>query len=220
MVLKVGTIDPDTSSRTHTCAGEPDGTDAVHREHEAQPMFGKTKELSELDANDELTPEAFFGDEEAAAEAAKVDDLAGRVRQVEAQINSQFTSMAAYAQIAQEQVELARSESAMAINRSESRMVELIERERHDRLDSSRSTAEPGQGHGWGSPDVEARLTNLEAAVAEIRQGLSECLARQKALADAITALFEPVANPQASDTLPPPIPADDDGPIDELSLA
>ncbi len=36
MVLKVGTIGPDTSSRTHTCAGEPDGMDAVDREHEAQ----------------------------------------------------------------------------------------------------------------------------------------------------------------------------------------
>ena len=181
-------------------------------------MFGKTKELSELEAGDELTPEAFFGDEEAAAEAAKVDDLAGRVRQVEAQINSQVTSRAAYAQIAQEQVELARSESAMAIHRSESRMVELIERERHDRLGASESHSEPGTT--WGSPDVEARLTNLETAIAEIRHGLSECLARQKALADAITALFEPVANPPASDTLPPPIPADDDGPIEELSLA
>lgn len=182
-------------------------------------MFGKTKELNEIDISD-LDAEGFFGDEAAAAETAQIDHIEARVRQVESQINSQFTSMAAYAQIAQEQVELARSEASMAVNRSERRVVELIERERNDRINGqSVGTGEPG-ADGWSSPAVQARLATLESSVAEIRHGLSECLARQKALADAITALFEPVAHPHEVSTLPPPsAPIDDDGPIDGLSL-
>lgn len=184
-------------------------------------MFGKTRELNELDTAGELSPDDFFGDEAAAEEASKIDHLEHRVRQVESQINSQFTSMAAYAQIAQEQVELARSEASMAVNRSEKRVVELIERERNDRLSDQ---AGPVAGGSWAAPEASARLDALESAVAEIRHGLSECLARQKALADAITALFEPAssATDKSSSLLPPPpVPAAaPDGPIEALSLS
>lgn len=183
-------------------------------------MFGKTKEAHDVDgaAN-------FFGDESAAAEASKLDELAHRVHQVESQINSQFTSLAAYAQISQEQVELARSEASMAVTRSERRVIELIERERADRLQRDARpvpAAPPDQpsATGWASPDVDARLQVLETAVAEIRHGLGECLARQKALADAITDLFEPVAHPNGAETLPPPPTGDGGDTIDGLSLS
>ncbi len=63
-------------------------------------MFGKTKAFPEIDSAEE-----FFGDEAAAAEEERVDALQSRVEAVEAQLSSQFTSLAAYAQIAQEQVE-------------------------------------------------------------------------------------------------------------------
>ena len=79
----------------------------------------------------------FFGDEAAAAEAAEIDALRERVVQVESQINSQFTSLATYAQIAQEQVELARAEARAATERSEKRVIELVERERADRITST-----------------------------------------------------------------------------------
>ena len=62
----------------------------------------------------DLTVDDFFGDEAAVAEAVRVDHLQSRVTQVEQQINSQFTSLAAYAQIAQEQVEMVRSEALHA----------------------------------------------------------------------------------------------------------
>jgi len=182
-------------------------------------MFGKTKDASEHDQQVGSDADGFFGDEEAAAKAATLDGLATRVQQVESQLNSQFTSMAAYAQIAQEQVELARSEASMAVDRSEKRLVELIERERNDRLAATGSgTTNPDGAIGWSSPEAEARLANLESSVAEIRTGLAECLARQKALADAITALFE---SPTTSSPMlpPPPTPESADGPIEELSL-
>ncbi|BAN00507.1 hypothetical protein [Ilumatobacter coccineus] len=155
-------------------------------------MFGKTRDIDEID--NDLGVEQFFGDEAAAAEVVRVDDLHHRVTQVEQQISSQFTSMAAYAQIAQEQIETARSEAKHATERTERRMTELIERERADRIEAS-GTAAPAAGSAWTAPDVAARLDTLERSVAEIKHGLNECLARQKALADAITALFEPQTN-------------------------
>lgn len=145
-------------------------------------MFGKTKENSDIIEQTDVTIDDFFGDETAVAEAVRVDQLHQRVTQVEQQISSQFTSLAAYAQIAQEQVELVRSEAQHSNERSEQRVIGLIERERADRMDAA-----PGGGGGVG---VTARLDALDAQVAEIRDGLQQCLSNQKALADAITDLF------------------------------
>ena len=171
-------------------------------------MFGRTKDITE-ERLDEDALDGIFGNEEAAASNAVLADVHERVKAVEAQVNSQFTSLAAYAQIAQEQVELARAESRAETERAERRVTELVERERSDRVEAMAGRA-PGEG-GWGSPSTDARLDALERAVAEIREGLADCLSRQKALADAITALFEPKPA-----TLPPPTTS---GPIADLSL-
>lgn len=169
-------------------------------------MFGKTKETSDIDGRAELdiTIDDFFGDEGAAAEAVRIDHLHQRVTQVEQQISSQFTSLAAYAQIAQEQVELVRAEARHTSERSEQRVIGLIERERADRMQSGTD----------GGTDVSTRLDALDSQVAEIREGLQQCLSNQKALADAITDLFQPTAaaapatttaNASASESEPPP---------------
>lgn len=176
---------------------------------DATTMFGKTRELSDRGAAGDAG-DGFFGDEDAAASDALLLEVHDRVKQVELQINSQFTSMAAYAQIAQEQVELARAESRAETERTERRLIELVERERADRVEAL--DGHTPSASGWNSPDIDNRLDALERSVAEIRDGLADCLARQKALADAITALFEPKLA-----TLPPPASA---GPISDLSLA
>lgn len=169
-------------------------------------MFGKTKDV--IDSNlDGPSIDDFFGDEEAADHSAQIGVLRDRVKQAEAQINSQFTSMAAYAQIAQEQVELVRAESKSENERSESRLTQLIERERSDRMVNTGQTP----GTTGVSSDIEARLNTLEQSVEAIKVGVSDCLSRQKALADAITALFEPKAA-----TLPAPVL---DGPIGGLAM-
>jgi hypothetical protein len=146
-------------------------------------MFGKTKESNDIDDRPtaDLTIDDFFGDEAAVAEAVRIDRLHQRVSSVEQQINSQFTSMAAYAQIAQEQIELVRSEAQHANERSDQRVIALIDQERIDRLTE-----------GGATPNVTARLDALEVQVAEIRENLTQCLSNQKALADAITDLFQP----------------------------
>jgi hypothetical protein len=155
-------------------------------------MFGKTKDAIDGDFT------SLFGDEEAADNEAQFDGVRDRLQRVEGQINSQFTSMAAYAQIAQEQIELARAESRAENERTERRVIQLIERERGERLGMPTPGVDPG-----AATAVERRLDALEAAVEDIKVGISDCLSRQKALADAITSLFQPATGPAA--VLPPP---------------
>ncbi len=149
-------------------------------------MFGKTHELNDTGILDEMSSDGFFGDESAADEAAQIDVLRDRVSQAESQISSQFTSLATYAQIAQEQIELARAEAKASTERSEQRLTALIERERADRISSTDVEAPDGSGH-----DATARIDALEHSVAQIKATLDECLAQQKALAEAINRLFE-----------------------------
>jgi hypothetical protein len=155
-------------------------------------MFGKPRDSDDSDLLDSGAIDGFFGDEAAAANALEVHELQHRVEQVEAQISSQFTSLATYAQISQEQIELARSEAKAATERSEQRLTSLVERERADRISYF-----TGQAPAGSAPDVTARLDALEHSVAQIRKGLDECLLRQKALADAITTMFERLAPAQ-----------------------
>jgi hypothetical protein len=163
-------------------------------------MFGKTKDI--LDSNETgPTIDDFFGDEAAADHDTQLDTLRDRMGQAEQQIHSQFTSMAAYAQIAQEQIELVRAESKSETVRAESRLTQLIERERTDRMLVTGDAPSVG-----GVPsDIDARLNTLEETVEVIKVGISDCLIRQKALADAITSLFEPQPDNPAPQPLPPP---------------
>jgi hypothetical protein len=168
-------------------------------------MFGKPRDIDDTDTLDPI--DGFFGDETAAEAIVEVHDLQHRVEQVEAQINSQFTSLATYAQIAQEQVEMARAEAKSATERSEQRLTSLIERERTDRIMSFTGEAPAGS-----APDVTARLDALEHSVAQIRKGLDDCLTRQKALAEAITTMFERlVPQPAEAETVASHDELDDD---------
>jgi predicted nucleic acid-binding Zn-ribbon protein len=207
-------------------------------------MFGKTRDIHDSDTLDSSAIDEFFGDEAAAEQSVEIHDLRDRVVQVESQINSQFTSLATYAQIAQEQVELARAEARAATERSEQRLTSLIERERADRITSYTGVAPDG------SPDITARLDALEHSVARIQKGLDESRRQQRELATAITAMFDrlgaananaavdEVATPAEQVVAPPPPPAtpfapptpapnvdvpaqadDGDGPITGLAL-
>ena len=196
-------------------------------------MFGKTRDINDTDTLDSSAIDEFFGDEAAAATTVEIHDLRDRVEQVESQINSQFTSLATYAQIAQEQVELARAEARAATERSEQRVTSLIERERADRI-----TANTGKAPG-NAPDIIARLDALEHSVARIQKGLDESRQQQKDLAQAISAMFDTLtaSSPRRPATMPaptdapaplaaplpgPPMPATPlaaDGPITGLAL-
>ena len=160
-------------------------------------MFGKTRDINDTDALDSSAIDEFFGDEAAAENTVEIHDLRDRVEQVESQINSQFTSLATYAQIAQEQVELARSEAKAATERSEQRLTSLVERERADRITSYTGVAPDG------SPDIASRLDALEHSVARIQKGLDDCRQQQKDLAVAITTMFDRLSAASAAPAAP-----------------
>ncbi len=172
-------------------------------------MFGKTRDIHDPDTLDTSAFEGILGDEDAASSAAEMSELRHRVDQVEAQISSQFTSLATYAQIAQEQVELARSEARAQTERSEQRLTSLVERERADRV-----TALTGAPAGT-VPDLSTRLDALEQSVAQLRRSLDCSRQQQRELALAITTMFERFTRAglmsqtidQASGTLAPPVP-------------
>ena len=178
-------------------------------------MFGRPRDFD--DTLDSSAIDGFFGDESAAETIVEVHELQQRVEQVESQVNSQFTSLATYAQIAQEQVELARSEAKAATERSEQRMTELIERERADRLASSSGVAPSDVASSPATAPIDTevsdRLNALDVAVTEIQVGLADCLQRQKELAEAITTMFERLTTPQP--TLAPPLL--DHGDLDQM---
>ncbi len=163
-------------------------------------MFGKARDIHDTDTLDTSALDEFFGDEAAAENTVEIHDLRDRVHQVELQISSQFTSLATYAQIAQEQVELARSEAKAVTERSEQRLTSLIERERADRITSYTGVAPDG------SPDLSSRLDALEHSVARIQKGLDESRQQQKELALAITAMFDRLAAPTAPNAEPPTV--------------
>ena len=167
-------------------------------------MFGKPRDIHDPDTLDTSALDEFFGDEAAAENTVEIHDLRDRVEQVESQIRSQFTSLATYAQIAQEQIELARSEFKAAVERSEQRATSLIERERADRITSFTGEAPEG------SPDVASRLDALEHSVARIQKGLDDYRQQQKDLALAITAMFDRFTTP--------PAPAAEPAPMDDIA--
>jgi hypothetical protein len=187
-------------------------------------MFGKARDINETDTLDTSALDEFFGDEAAAENGVEIRELRTRVEQAESQISSQFTSLATYAQIAQEQVELARAEAKAATERSEQRLTSLIERERADRITSYTGVAPDG------APDITARLDALEHSVARIQKGLDDCRQQQKDLATAITAMFDRLAppaqpTPVASGdveaiSIPPLVSTRYDGPITGLALS
>jgi predicted amino acid-binding ACT domain protein len=168
-------------------------------------MFGKTKDDHDLPSLGH--DEGVFGDEVEAARVAQLDEINDRVEQVEAQMRSQFTSMAAYAQIAQEQIDLARAEAKAEADRTEHRLTKLIERERADRI------AAIGSASGNEALQAEVRvnaerLDALDAMVVEMSAALRDCIALQKHLAEAISEHFRTVAaTPPAAEPTTEPEP-------------
>lgn len=125
----------------------------------------------------------FFGDEDGTARGVQLDELGGRITQVEAQIASQFTSLATYSQIAQEQTELVRGEARHETDRNTARVIALVEQERADRIAAS------------DGPELDERLELIETQIADIHTSLQQCLASQHALVETVAGL---VAKPLA----------------------
>ena len=137
------------------------------------------------------------GEGEQAATAAAMQTRE-RLAMVEEQLKSQFTSIAAYAQISQHAVETARAESRADLDREKATILGLLERLRDEVLNNGpRTVLAPPSGPA--APITEpaldvsalARIALLEDRFERLSDQFTQVLKSQEALADSIAFMFE-----------------------------
>jgi chromosome segregation ATPase len=120
-----------------------------------------------------------------------VADVRERLDKVESQLMSQYTSIAAYSQIAQRSVETARAEARADLDRERNLLISLVERAREEwHNDVSRGEGAASAISG-GNADAALRLITLEERFAHINELFTECLRNQEELANSIASLLE-----------------------------
>lgn len=141
---------------------------------------------------DEQVP-AFLPEIGAQETQTAVVEVRERLDKVETQLMSQYTSIAAYAEIAKTSVETARAEARADLDREKGILVSLVERARDEwHNDVSRGEAAASVITGTG-PRAEAvlRLTALEGRFERVSELFAECLRNQEELANSIASLLE-----------------------------
>ena len=133
-------------------------------------------------------PHEFFPNEAAHEMRAVGNDLRERIAKLETQVMAQYTSMAAYATIAQNATENMRAELRSDIDRSQSTTIGLVERVRRECADSITGIqARTGDGDGSDA----ARLDSLENRFESLAAALQSSIEAQGTLAEQITLLLE-----------------------------
>jgi hypothetical protein len=133
-------------------------------------------------------PEDFLPDEAVQEVRLASNDLRDRVSKLETQMMAQYTAMAAYAQIAQNNTEAVRAEGRHDLDRSQSTLIGLIERVRRECTDAIQGV-QTRQGTGDGSDD--ARLAQLEQRFDGLAAALERSIETQRALAEQVAALID-----------------------------
>ena len=131
---------------------------------------------------------AVFGDEDAAAMRAELVELRAMVAELSSQVQSQFTTIAAHAEIARQQADFIRDEARADLDRTRDTLIELLDQVRG-------GTRAPGV---WAPPGPSAiataeRVTAIEAQVAQALDTVQYCFRRQQDLAATMEALLDTV---------------------------
>ncbi|MDJ0768640.1 MAG: hypothetical protein QNJ12_07585 [Ilumatobacter sp.] len=135
----------------------------------------------------ELGQHHIFGDEEAAQMRADLDELRGLVATLQDRLHSQFTTIAAHAEIARDQAELARNEARADLDRTRDTLIELIEQVR------GATHHVPGSAPGASFEASAERIAGVEGQVGQLTQLVDHCFDRQRELADTMVALLDTV---------------------------
>jgi chromosome segregation ATPase len=124
-----------------------------------------------------------------------------RLSMVEEQLKSQFTSIAAYAQISQHAVETARAEARADLDREKATILSLLERLRDEvlaagpRAPTERAAHEPSDRTTTEADAINvsalARIALLEDRFERLSDQFTQVLKSQEALADSIAFMFE-----------------------------
>ena len=117
-------------------------------------------------------------------------EFRNRLVKLEQQVLSQYSSMAAYATIAKQDVEAAKVEGRADLDRSQATVIGLTEKLRNEingRLDG----LERRSGGGDLSEDGASRLANVERDLASALHALQQCLQENQELRTQVAGLVE-----------------------------
>jgi hypothetical protein len=156
-------------------------------------MFRRSQQSS-IHANAESAISDILGDESGAATQASLAQLHLKVTALEEKMRSQFTAVAAYASIAQEQVEFTRNEARADLDRTRQTLIELVEQVRHE-AGTVAKTRVPGAPPGpLAPPIVTAPSPSLAGRLGDLEQAIMQCFDRQRELAETLAAVLDIVS--------------------------
>jgi predicted amino acid-binding ACT domain protein len=155
-------------------------------------MFRRRQPSDAMNAQSAIV--GILGDEKAADIQASLAQLRLKVAALEEQVRSQYTSVAAYASIAQEQVEFTRNEARADLDRTRQTLIELVEQVHHE-ASANPQTRVPGAPPGpLAPPVVTAPSPALAARLGELEQAIMQCFDRQRELAETVAAVLDIVS--------------------------
>jgi uncharacterized coiled-coil protein SlyX len=137
-----------------------------------------------------LGEHAIFGDEEAAQLRAELDELRATMAELADRVHSQFTTIAAHAEIARTQAEQARAEARADLDRTRDTVFGLIEQVR---AEPTSALHVPGSPPGPSVASQQDRLDALDQRLVHLAQTVDLCFDRQRELADTMAALIDTV---------------------------
>lgn len=140
------------------------------------------------EAQHTLGERGILGDEGVAALLSTIEQLRTEVAELRDRVDSQFTTIAAHAEIARQQAEFARGEARADLGRSRDTLIGLIEQVR-----SERHEHRPGAAPGPSATATNDRIAAVEQQVTQLTHTLDRCFARQNELADTMTAFLDTV---------------------------
>ena len=157
-------------------------------------MFRRNQQSDDMNAESAI--KGILGDEEGASINASLAQLHLKVAALEDQMRSQYTSLAAYASIAQEQVEFTRNEARADLDRTRQTLIELVEQVRHE-ASAAPITRVAGAPPGpLAPPIVTAPSPALAARLGEFERAIMQCFDRQRELAETLAAVLDIVSAP------------------------
>jgi predicted amino acid-binding ACT domain protein len=144
----------------------------------------------------------IMGDERAADIQSSLAQLQLKVTALEEQMRSQYTSVAAYASIAHEQVEFTRDEARADLDRTRQTLLDLVEQVRREASPAPRIRT-PGTPPGPLAPPVAAHPMTapgppLATRLGELEQAITQCFDRQRELAETMAAVLDIVTGARA----------------------
>jgi hypothetical protein len=140
-----------------------------------------------IELNEPAAP--FLPEESVDAAAAAAADLRARMAKLEQQVLAQYSAMAAYATIAQQNVDAARAESKSDIEHSQSKVIGLLEKLRNEtRQQLTASTTLPGAAL---PSDAGHRLSVLEDGMSMLANTLHQVLQENQEMRAQMSTLIE-----------------------------